>query len=339
MINPQVFSDADLKSEFLDRFSSMAERAGYAPTGGGALEGLESLESTPSVDDAAAAVEAITEGTWDGADAGLEAIIERFTRPVYLVQDDTYRHPSDDFDDSEFIERRLATSRTVVESVIPSVGRVDLLNHRKAWVGTGWMVAPDIVATNRHVAAEFASKEGDGFTFDTNFKGQVVEANIDWYHEHDRPTVARFWAVEVLWIEPKPSFDVALLRITPNGQKGEEQPTPIELATADDVEQARDRWVGVLGYPARDSRNDLDDQQRIFDGIYNVKRLSPGKITSIGPKAIEHDATTLGGASGGPVVDLETGRALAIHFGGLQGEENFAVKASDLRTILEQRVT
>jgi endonuclease G len=267
----------------------------------------------------------------------LEAIIERFTRPVYLVQDRSFQKPPDDFDDSEFIADRLEQARRTVAPAIPSSGRIDLRNHLKAWVGTGWVVAPGVVATNRHVAIEFAEAAGDGFALQRNFEGKMVEATLDWCHEHDRPDEERFLVTKVLWIEPSSSFDVAVLQIVEAGARGEQQPPPIELLTQDEVDASHGRWVAVVGYPARDSRNDFADQQRIFDGIYNVKRLAPGKVTAVrGDGLIEHDATTLGGNSGSAVIDLETGKAVAIHFGGIEGEDNKAVQASRLAEILEQ---
>ena len=83
--------DADLREEFLDRFDDLTR---MLPPGGAArLEGLEMVELT--VDHAA---ETLREGTYVPASTGLEAIIERFTRPVYLVQDDQIGPPRDDFD-------------------------------------------------------------------------------------------------------------------------------------------------------------------------------------------------------------------------------------------------
>jgi endonuclease G len=161
----QVFTDSDLKDEFLDKFDAIKARV---PTGEGGLEGLE---GGLTVDDAAATVSEMEEGTWEGSDPGLEAIIERFTRPVYLVQDKTFGPPPDDFEDSDFIADALEGARTTIEPLIPSVGRVDLRNHSMQWVGTGWMVAPGVVATNRHVAREFARADGDGFVYRTNFMG------------------------------------------------------------------------------------------------------------------------------------------------------------------------
>jgi len=65
------------------------------------LGGLESLEGTgPSQADAVRAVDRMSEGVWGsdkGDDDGLEAIIQRFTRPVQLIQDNSFRAPADTF--------------------------------------------------------------------------------------------------------------------------------------------------------------------------------------------------------------------------------------------------
>jgi endonuclease G len=325
----QVFTDSDLKDEFLDKFDALKGHVG------GGNGGLESLEGGLTVDDAAARVQEIEEGTWQGSDPGLEAIIERFTRPVYLVQDDTFGPPPDDFEDSDFIAEALEGARSAIEPSIPSVGRVDLRNHSMQWVGTGWVVAPGVVATNRHVAQEFARADGDGFVARTNFMGSEIRATMDWFHEHERPGEARFRVKKILWIEPDEGFDVALLGISDLGEEDEEQPQVIDLLDEEEMEKANGLWVGVIGYPARDSRNDFADQQRIFDGIYNVKRLAPGKVTAVRDDGLlEHDATTLGGNSGSVVIELDSGKAAAIHFGGIEGSDNFGVQAPRIAQIV-----
>ncbi len=326
----QIFTDLDLRDEFLERFPDLVESAA-----GPGLEGLEG--GGPTLDAAAAAVTSMQEGTWSGADPGLEAIIERFTRPVYLVQNSTFGPPPDDFEDSDSIAQRLEAARDRINPAIPSSGRIDLRNHRKAWVGTGWMVGPRLVATNRHVAEEFARPSVDGFAFRRNFQNKRVGATLDWRREHARPDESLFRVKKVVWIEPEPSFDVALLEIDDEGFDGEEPPAVIELLSEADIEGGFGEWIGVIGYPARDSRNDFSDQQRIFDGIYNVKRLAPGKVTAVrGDGLLEHDATTLGGNSGSVVVDLASGKAVGIHFGGVEGEDNFAVQAPRLAKIVEE---
>src|SRR5450755_4951233 len=133
----QLFLDASLKQEFLDRFTELSEQAQNQ------IGGFEGLEGGPGIDDAAAVVDDISEGTYSSGRApGIEAIIERFTRPVYLVQQSTFRPPGDTLPNSEEIQLRLEDARSRLERVIPSAGRIDLRHHRLDWVGTGWMVAP-----------------------------------------------------------------------------------------------------------------------------------------------------------------------------------------------------
>jgi hypothetical protein len=325
-----------VKQEFLDRFDELAQKA-QTQTGG-----LESLEGGLARGDAEQTVEGIEEGTFQsGTHRGLEAIIERFTRPVHLVQQSTFTVPPDEFPDSEEIRARLEGGRQALEQVIPSAGRIDLRNSRLDWVGTGWIVAPGVAVTNRHVAEEFAVAQDGGFAFKQNFNAPPVKASIDWRHEHQRPEESRFRVEEVLWIEPQGSVDVALVRIAGQGEDGEDAPATINLMTREEIDGAGvGSWVAVIGYPAHDSRNDAADQQRIFDGIYNVKRLAPGQVTAIeGEDLLHHDATTLGGNSGSVVVDLASGKAAALHFGGLEGDRNDAVQAPRIHAIIAQHVS
>lgn len=128
----QVFSDADVKQEFLGRFHELRDHA-EARWGG-----LEGLEGGIALDDAVAVADEMAEGSYQpGTAPGLEAIIERFTRPVYLIQQSTFVAPADGFPESELIRSRLQQQRPAVDRVIPSAGRIELQNHRLDWVGTG----------------------------------------------------------------------------------------------------------------------------------------------------------------------------------------------------------
>jgi V8-like Glu-specific endopeptidase len=335
----RLLADRELMQEFLDRAPDLADRV-QADTGGFERSGgLESLEGGQFMDQAAATAEGIAEGTYvPGTDPGLEAIIERFTRPVYLVQRSTFAAPGDTFPNSEVVHGQLEGGRTGLERVIPSAGRIDLRNHQLTWVGTGWVVAPDIVVTNRHVAREFASDLNGGFAFRKNHGAPAVAASVDWRHEYQQDDESRFRVREILWIEPEDSVDVALLRIAGQGEDGEASPAAIELMTRAEFDGAEfGAWVAVIGYPAQDSRNSAADQQRIFDGIYNVKRLAPGQVTAVvADDILHHDATTLGGNSGSVVVHLASGKAMGLHFGGIEADRNAAVQAPRVHQLLQQ---
>lgn len=328
----QLFSDPELGREFLDRFDELASSV---PVERG---DLEALDGGPTTEEAADAAASMAEGTWASRDGGLEAIIRRFTRPVYLVRRSTFTAPTDGFPSGAAIARRLHAARAPIEAAIRSTGRIDVRNHRLNWLGTGWMVGPTLAVTNRHVAEEFARADRELFVFRQSVGGRVVRAVVDWRREYLQPEESRFRVEQVLRIEPDTSFDVALLRIADRGEDDEAPPPPIDLMSEEELRLAGvGAWIAVIGYPAQDSRNDAGDQQRIFDGIYDVKRLAPGQLTAITTDGLAyHDATTLGGNSGSVLVELSTGKAAALHFGGIEGERNHAVQAPVLSRIISE---
>lgn len=338
MLYTQIFADTEVRDEFLDRFEEI--RDAYAASGG--LESVGGLEGLLSVDRAAVGVQRMIEGTWQRDDSGLEAIVRRFGRPVYLVQRDTVAATADAPDgraESQVVAARVTAARDRLNGVLPSVGRVDLRNHRLDWVGTAWMVAEGLLVTNRHVAREFAEPSQGGFAFRASPMARV-HAYVDWYHEHGRQQESRFKVTEVVWIEPDASpCDVALLRVAPTGEEGESLPAPIPLTSGDDG-LTLGRWVGVVGYPDTGRHDDPEDRLRIFDGIFECKRMAPGQLISFqGERWIHHDATTLGGNSGSVVVDLDTGRALGLHFAGLPKKRNYAVRARDVARLVREHAS
>jgi len=139
----------------------------------------------------------------------------------------------------------------------------------------------------------------------------------------------------VIWIETDPrAADVALLQV---GDRSDgSKPVKIELAEHD---AAPDSSVAVIGYPARAPSDVIPDQawmERIYGGTYDIKRVAPGQMGAQSRGWATHDCTTLGGNSGSVVVDMATGRAVALHFAGLYLLENYAVPASTLRRYLRE---
>lgn len=304
-------------------------------TAGGGLEALDGL----NVDELKKANEEISDGSFNGP-RGLEAIIKRFGRPAYFVRKDAIDIRATDDASTESNERTEAAAATL-EVQIPRIGRIDLRNARKNWVGTGWIVAPGVVVTNRHVALDFAHAEDGGYAFDARFDGKIAKAELDLKQEYDIPDESRFKMPKVLWIASKSQPDVAFLAIDDEGEDRQPLPAPVPLmADADFEKLAAAHWLAVVGYPAHDSRNNRHDQQRIFRGVFNVKRCQPGQVKAIrGTEGIlQHDATTLGGSSGSAVLDMTTGRAVALHFGGDEDESNYAVTAPVIRHLLKQNL-
>src|SRR3954454_8586748 len=90
---------------------------------------------------------------------GLESIVLRRTRPVLAIRDNTAVLNFLETADSDIWKERLTKAKPYLDAAIRAVGRVDVQGGRLDWVGTGWLVAENILVTNRHVAREFATRK------------------------------------------------------------------------------------------------------------------------------------------------------------------------------------
>jgi V8-like Glu-specific endopeptidase len=216
----------------------------------------------------------------------------------------------------------LENHRQNIENCILSVGRINLKgNPSFAWVGTGFLVAPDVLMTNAHVANEFSKKQGDVWTFKPGQTG-----SIDYGQDASLTNHNEFEINGIIGLHD--SYDLALLRVS-NINGNNKFPEPLKIASSLDEANIKNKNVYVIGFPARDDRrNDPIEMERIFDSIYNVKRLQPGTIIGMDrddPKIMYHDASTLGGNSGSCVIDLERNEVIGLHFGGTYLSRNYGV--------------
>lgn len=262
-------------------------------------------------------------------DVGLESIIMRRQRPVLAIRDNETQLVFVDKADSAIWEARLKQAKPFLDSAIRAVGRVELKGAAIEWVGTGWLVTDTIMVTNRHVANEFAMRRGEGFTFKLGNNGPM-QASVDFLQEIENPRTLVFQLVKPLYIVDEPGPDISFFEIAIVG--GDPKlATPIELATQIAVTEN----VATIGYPAYDSRiPEPDLMEDIYGRIYNKKRLAPGGITRVEQTRLLHNCTTLGGNSGSVVLDLDSGRALGLHFSGSFLATNYAVRADVVKKVL-----
>src|SRR5712692_3102201 len=116
----------------------------------------------------------------------LESIVMRRERPVLAIRDNVTKLIFIDKADSEIWGARLKKAKPLLDDAIRAVGRIDLTGGQLEWVGTGWLVAENVLVTNRHVAREFATRQGDGFTFKMGLSEQI-SADVDFLQEIDNP--------------------------------------------------------------------------------------------------------------------------------------------------------
>lgn len=310
--------------------------------------GLESFAIRQAGSDASAeekfesarsGVEALARGADLAPDqmANIEAIIIPALRPVYDIKDGSFDTTT--FDGQATPGHALWTGLTTnaglkqrIEATFPAIGRIELLWATNIpYGGTGFVVGPNLLMTNRHVAQIFAEGLGDRQV--RYISGRA--AGIDFKRDTQAGAVFKINGIKMI----HPYWDVAILEVEglPPGLK------PLPLAVAD----ARDlagKNVVVIGYPAFDTRNPSDVQTGLFRDRFQVKRLQPGKLQgpadtdSFGKvvSAATHDCSTLGGNSGSALLNLETGEIVGLHFAGRYLERNYAVPTGALAK--DQRV-
>lgn len=280
------------------------------------------------------------------------------SRPVYFVRNDgleTKGEPNGPF------VAAVDQSRAALERAALAVGRIET-DDRPApgdldvyYDGTGFLVAQNLIMTNRHVMERMVRNpftEGPftlKYDYWINFDGQLGGG------------LGRRFAIEEVvyagegYIGDGGDFnrlDMALLRIGAPATPAAVQPAPISLSGTAPL---KDQKVAVIGFPAAPliytgtgvptANSELEDVLRkVFDMRFGYKRCAAGEVSGIpgsvpnDPKlwVAKHNAPTLGGNSGSPVLTLNGPdcAALALHFYGMPRTANYAYAFDRLEAIL-----
>jgi endonuclease G len=204
-----------------------------------------------------------------------------------------------------------------VARVVPLLAAVGRIESRNDPIGTGFVVADRIVATNKHVVEQLF-REGNSLT------GAGIRFGLTTEHA---ATSSFKELVEVI-IEHE-TLDIALLKLGPDGRS----PAPLALAATTKREP-----VVCVGYPFADYR-DPAFANKNFAGNFALETLAPGRITRTGKAGfsdLEHDCQTLGGNSGSPLLSVATRAVVAVHYDGKFLERNSAVPIRAVRELLAE---
>jgi endonuclease G len=253
----------------------------------------------------------------------LEAIVMPTNRPVVFVRGKSYDTVEGPW---TFLNDQKVRAR--IDPLLPSIGRIEVPNSPLVpYGGTGFVVGKNLLMTNRHVAALFT--QGLGF----RLRYQAGDAAIDFKRQVDSAEDDSSGYLVVRSVEMiHPFWDMALLTV---------DGLPSSLSLNLSVRLPKDlvgRNIVAVGYPARDSRNDLSLQDKIFHKTYNVKRLQPGMVRDranvrsfeSNVNAMTHDSSTLGGNSGSAIIDVDSGEVVALHFAGEYLRANYGVPMYEL---------
>jgi hypothetical protein len=201
-----------------------------------------------------------------------------------------------------------------VERTVAAVGRLMVRGDAAApWAGSCFLAGPGLV-----LAASFAvssATRGAGISV-TLQDGKELSVQ---FADGRTKDVAR-----VLFLHPY--FRVALLELV----DGDDLPDPLSVASAS-PEDLGGKDVAVVSCAGFDGRNDRAAVERIFgDDLEKSFFVQPGRSLGLGTisggeaPGLLHDCSTLGGSSGGPLVELASGDVLGLHTSGRYGTNNYA---------------
>lgn len=247
------------------------------------------------------------------------AIINTAGRPAINIIQDAYTTPPGIW------EARLGdvSIRNRLQAAISAVGRLDYVgepNHIP-FGGTAFVVGPDLLMSQS--IRPVTQREGDTYYFRPG-----MSAMVDFKRELIPTESAYVKIEEVLYVDPRCGIELLRAKLPTNI-------APLRLSVRHPQDLAN-RDVALIGYPARDSRSDPGLLEKIFAATYDVKRLLPGQLKGYEQYkgrnflALIHDCTTTGGCGGAPIIDLEYGEVVGIHFAGMFLQANYAVSSWEL---------
>jgi hypothetical protein len=246
--------------------------------------------------------------------------------------------------------------------VAQAVGRIEPEHATaKSYFGTGWVVDHEqgLVLTNLHVLEEIGRRFPDVVVRSEQGFFQILEGvYIDFARESGTNRTNRFRVFEATPSRPNEAsparLDAAVLRIEPT-EPAQVVPKAIPVQPDVDGPLGQLEPAYLIGFPGPPSFFGPSDDgvnwtrvyQVLFGNRYGVKRLAPGTVEipvgSLPGDAQEwifgHNATTLGGSSGSPVIGVIDGMltAYGLHFSGKSEVVNrahaFSKSADRLRTI------
>jgi endonuclease G len=251
----------------------------------------------------------------------LEVIIVSHSRPAVPVRDGSIAF------EPPWSHLSEGPTQELLKAACAAVGQVESSAAEvPGYAGTAFLVSPDLVITTRNVAESFATGIG---VRDLGLKpGRQCQIDFGNGRDNDASQVYPIAAVTMI----HPYLDIAVMRLA--------SPVPIAPLElwAEDPGALEDREIAVIAYPQFDLRYGVELQKSVLAAAPGVKRVMPGKVmqprlqSTLGRQmlALTHDAITLGGRAGGPVVDLATGRVVGVSFASIYLVANFAVPISEL---------
>jgi len=251
----------------------------------------------------------------------LEVIVHQDgSRPSFLIRNGVVDKDSSPIGSWSGI---LDASMPALKDAIDCVGRIDV-NGRH--VGTGFLVGPDVIITNRHVLQAIGVENNGGWTL---YPGTTIDFGFEF---QGTQSMNRRNLQQVVFCGDQPidgaldhaKLDLSLISLSPLTHAATPV-TPLMLMRNTGWVQT-DTQIYTVGYPGNpgpDGRSTYGSLlEQLFRSTFGYKRLAPGRLLPFGIPGspgwtLAHEATTLGGNSGSPVLVFGSERAAAgLHYGG-----------------------
>jgi S1-C subfamily serine protease len=218
-----------------------------------------------------------------------------------------------------------------------SAGSTGLVINSDRTVGTGFIVAPGVMMTARHVidaALHSPNAEASMPAKPSNLCLGSSAANC----------IASLELGDVLYPKEKEESRIALVEL--RGHDPDLQP-PLSITDPPPApNEVVGNYVYVIGYPFRVGPMPEDFVKRLLGQVDGQSRLMPGRVLAFGsvPGIESHgntvfttDISTTSGTGGGPLIDLKTGKVIGVSYAGVwKGERGkFAYAAPIPRAALD----
>jgi hypothetical protein len=291
------------------------------------------------VAEARGAVEQLENGASDGSltprqNMALEAVLHTRGRPALKIEEkgieelDDTAHPG-----SGFWRSFLNDHEDDIFAVASAVGAVHVSAAFSAPFvqGTAWLVRNDLVVTNRHVlfpkVGERLARRHDSDPLSARMK-TGISVTIDFAFDNGaagRKLQAAIVDVPFVSAESDP-IDVAVIRIVPLTSVAAPKPLTVSAQPLA-VDQ-----LYVVGHPGRMAAIP-DEVNAVFGSPDERKRVSFGELMdsdATRPDELIHDASTIGGFSGGCVLAFDSREVVGLHHFGDPTGGNRAFKSGAL---------
>ncbi len=278
------------------------------------------------------------------SNTALEALVKMQGRPVIRLTDQPI-----DINDPILEEwvGKLALVATELPKLALSVGRIDADNLHQ---GTGFVVGPGLVMTNRHVIEGFAAplpsaNRPERWLFERRATINFSPGGSDVSNEFLIQDVV-FSGPDQISGDPRinhDELDLALVVVEQTNAAGTSLPQPLALGQSANQTNLNSALF-LVGYPAAPATFPKDDNghfrrdvveriRQLFGMDFGRCYLSPGLVEQsvnlftqgARPISFSHDATSLGGSSGSCLFSFGgVMNVVGLHYGGDWLRENFA---------------